>query len=300
MNLQRMPDAEVTIDESLVRALLEEQHADLASRPLVDAGDGWDNRLFRLGNDLAVRLPRRQVAAALIEHEQRWLPELAPRLPLPVPTPVRRGRPGSGFPWVWSIQPWFDGQSAATLTAGLTDAMGVQLAEFVTSLHEPAPADAPPNPFRTSLSSRSGAFVDRLQRSGAYIEQSAALLVWREALAARPWSGPALWLHGDMHPANLLATSEQLTAVIDFGDLTAGDPAVDLSVAWMLWPGTVREVFRATIDRRSRWVDAATWRRARGWAVHLGLAYLAHSLDNPLMGAIGRRTVAAVVAEQNS
>jgi aminoglycoside phosphotransferase (APT) family kinase protein len=296
MNFQRMPDAEVPIDVSLVRALLEAQHSDLASRPLADAGEGWDNRLFRLGEDLAVRLPRRVVAAALIEHEQRWLPELAPRLPLRVPAPVRVGRPGCGFPWGWSIVPWFNGQSAATLTDGLTEGLVVQLAEFMTALHQPAPADAPLNPFRTSLSSRSEAFIERLPRCGEHVDQARALLVWQHALAAPEWSGPALWLHGDLHPANLLVNSDRLTAVIDFGDLTSGDPAVDLSIAWMLWPGHVRNVFRATVDRLSSRVDDATWLRARGWAIHLGVAYLVHSLDNPVMGAIGRRTIAAALA----
>lgn len=299
MTFQRMPDAEVAIDTSLVRTLLREQHGDLASLPLVEAGEGWDNKLFRLGNELVVRLPRRQVGAALIEHEQRWLPVLASRLTLPIPAPVRLGRPGCGFPWSWSVAPWFKGEPAATLTSGFTEAMAVQLGEFLAALHQPAPEDAPVNPFRTSLSSRSDAFIERLQRYGEHIEQMPALAVWRDALAAPAWSGPAVWVHGDVHPGNLLANAGGLAAVIDFGDLTAADPAVDLSVAWMLWPVYARDAFRATVNHRSRWVDDAMWRRARGWAVHLGLAHLAHSLDNPLMGAIGSRTVAAVLAEQS-
>jgi aminoglycoside phosphotransferase (APT) family kinase protein len=300
MDLQRMPGAEVTIDTGLVRALLREQHADLASLPLVEAGEGWDNTLFRLGDDLVVRLPRRQLAAGLIEHEQRWLPVLAPHLPLPVSAPVRVGRPGCGFPWAWSVAPWFDGQMAATVASGHTEAMAVRLAEFLAALHRPAPVDAPLNPYRTSLASRSDAFLERLPRCGHQVDEASALLVWRVALATPAWSGPSLWLHGDMHPGNLLVHSGQLTAVIDFGDLTAGDPAVDLSVAWMLWPERVRIVFRATVDRLAGQVDDGMWRRARGWAVHLGVAYLVNSLDNPLMGDIGRRTIAAALTDPPS
>ena len=267
-----MPGAEVAIDSSLVRALLDEQHADLAPRTLVEAGEGWDNKLFRLGDDLVVRLPRRQVAAALIEHEQRWLPVLAPYLPLPISAPVRVGRPGCGFPWAWSVAPWFEGRAAAALTDGQTDAMAVRLAEFLAALHRPAPPDAPLNPYRTSLAARSDAFRERLRRCEQQVDQASALAVWQTALAAPAWSGPALWLHGDMHPGNLLVSSGRLMAVIDFGDLAAGDPAVDLSVAWMLWPGNIRHVCRATVDRLAGRTDESLWQRARGWAIHLGRA----------------------------
>jgi aminoglycoside phosphotransferase (APT) family kinase protein len=299
MNLHRMPDAEVAIDASLVRALLQEQHTDLTSLPLIEAGEGWDNKLFRLGEDLLVRLPRRQASATLIEHEQRWLPVLAPRLPLRVPTPVRVGRPGCGFPWSWSVTPWFGGETAATLT-NHGETLALQLGEFLTAMHQPAPADAPSNPFRQSLASRSDAFLERLQRCGEHIEHALVLLIYEAALAAPPWSGPSTWIHGDLHPANLVMNAGRLTAVIDFGDLTAGDPAVDLSVAWMLWPGSVRDVFRAMADRGAVRIDDAMWRRARGWATHLGVAYLAHSLDNPLMGDIGLRTIANVLADRGA
>jgi aminoglycoside phosphotransferase (APT) family kinase protein len=156
------------------------------------------------------------------------------------------------------------------------------------------------NPFRTSLASRSDALTERLQRCGQQIDQIRALRVWRTALAAPAWSGPAVWVHGDLHPGNLVIRAGHLTAVIDFGDLTAGDPAVDLAVAWMLWPANVRAVFRATVDCNAQGADAALWQRARGWAVSLGVAYLMHSLDDPLMRTIGLRTVAAALADQDA
>lgn len=290
----RMPAAEVAITVDIVRALLREQHPDLAGFPLVDAGEGWDNRQVRLGAEFVVRLPRRQVAAALIEHEQQWLPVIAPRLPLPVPVPVRLGRPGCGFPWPWSITPWFEGQVAVTANANVSTS---QLGQFLCALHQPAPPDAPHNPFRTSLASRSEAFEERASQFIPGDDRSTANAVWYAALSAHPWEGPAVWLHGDLHPANLILNEGRLRAVIDFGDLTAGDPAVDLAVAWMLWGRPARERFRTTVDGASFRMDDAAWQRARGWALSLGLAYLANSEDNLMMETIGRRTVAAVLAD---
>ena len=291
-----MPAAEVEIDVDLVRSLLREQLQELASQRLIDAGEGWDNKLFRLGDNFVVRFPRRQAAAVLIEHEQRWLPVLAPQLPLPVPAPVRVGRPGCGFPWAWSVAPWFPGETADTLANEHTEAVAARLGEFLVALHQPAPADAPLNPLRTSLSSRSEMFVERLQRCGRQIDRVSAFATWRSALVAPEWPGPSLWLHGDLHPRNLVVNNGRLTAVIDFGDLTAGDPAVDLAVAWML-PEHARASFRRTVNRMTDWLDDGVWQRARGWALSFSVAYLANSLDNPRMGSIGHRTIAAVLAD---
>ena len=151
MTIRPKPAAEVSIDTSVVRALLEEQHADLAHLSVIEVDEGWDNKLFRLGEDLAVRIPRRAASAALIEHEQRWLPRLSPRLPLPVPAPLRVGRPGSGFPWSWSVVRWFPGQSALLAPprdVATTATTAVALGRFLRALHQPAPEDAPHNPWR--------------------------------------------------------------------------------------------------------------------------------------------------------
>jgi len=148
MTTAEKPTAEVTIDPSIVRALLQEQQADLADLPLIEVGEGWDNKLFRLGNDLSVRVPRRAASAALIEHEQRWLPQLSSRLPLPVPVPLRVGRPGCGFPWPWSVVPWFPGESALLAEPQDSAATAVTLGRFLRALHQPAPKDAPHNPWR--------------------------------------------------------------------------------------------------------------------------------------------------------
>jgi aminoglycoside phosphotransferase (APT) family kinase protein len=143
-----IPAADVNIDARLVRALLDEQHPDLANLPLFDVETGWDNVVYRLGDDLAVRLPRRAIAAALVDHEQRWLPELAPGLPLPVPTPVRIGRPGCGYPWSCTVTRWLTGQTAAAMPSYDPLIAANELGAFLCAFHRPAPSDAPRNRVR--------------------------------------------------------------------------------------------------------------------------------------------------------
>jgi len=217
-----------------------------------------------------------------------------------VPVPLRIGRPGYGFPWAWSVGRWFEGEIAARVDVLVNpEVTAKQLGEFLAALHQPAPADAPVNPFRTSLPSRSEALVERTARLGQRVDHTAVMRLWHHVLAVGAWRGPSVWLHGDLHPANLIVHHARLAAVIDFGDVTSGDPAVDLAVAWMMgWPSPARGAFRMILDARSPWMDEATWTRARGWALALGVAYLAHSLDNPIMSTSGERTIAAVLTEQ--
>jgi len=297
MPIGTRPPAEVTIDRPLVRALLQEQHADLAQVPLTRIGEGWDNALFRLGDDLIVRLPRRALSATLIEHEQRWLPILSPRLPLPVPVPLRVGRPGHAFPWAWSIAAWLPGETA--LAAPPQDVAGaaVDLARFLRALHQPAPAEAPHNPWRgIPLAARTHALMSHLEQLDGLIDRTAALRLWDDALSAAPRHGPPVWIHGDLHPGNLLVCHGRLSAVIDFGDLTAGDPATDLSVLWML-PAPVRSTGFAAARSELGDLDEDAWTRARGWALALGLAFLANSRGDEPMAALGRRTVTAALDE---
>jgi aminoglycoside phosphotransferase (APT) family kinase protein len=297
MTIEAKPPAEVTIDQSLVRALLEEQHKDLAHLALTDLGEGWDNRLFRLGDDLAVRVPRRAASAALIEREQRWLPHLSPRLPVPVPVPVRIGRPGSGFPWPWSVVPWFTGACALTAPPQDRAPMVAALRRFLRALHQPAPDDAPRNPWRgVPLTARAERLREHVQQLDGLVDGRAVLDLWERVVSAPPWAGPPLWIHGDLHPGNLLVSGGTLSAVIDFGDLAAGDPATDLSVIWMLLPSAQPTVLAAA-RREFDTIDEDTWMRARGWALALGLAYLASSRDDEAMGALGRATIDAALRE---
>lgn len=289
-----MPAAEVDIDADLVRALLHDQHPDLADLALRQVAFGWDNVVFRLGDDLAVRVPRRRLAAALVEHEQRWLPVLAPALPLPVPAPVRLGRPAFGYPWSWSVVPWLAGRVAATHPPDDPLDAATTLGGFLRSLHRPAPDDAPRNPYRgVPLAERHDLTLAGIDAIAALVDAAAVRRRWDELVGTPPWTGPALWLHGDLHPANLLVRDGRLAGVIDFGDLTSGDPATDLMVAWALLPHDAHATFRAAAGE----IDDATWRRARGWALTHAVACLASSADNAVVAGIGRRGLAAVLAD---
>jgi len=292
MTIRAKPPAEVSIDRSLVIALLQEQHTDLADLPLTEIGEGWDNKLFRLGDDLVVRLPRRAASAALVEHEQRWLPRLAPLLPLPVPVPIRVGRPGCGFEWPWSVVPWLPGQSAL-LTSPEDPAMAaVTLGCFFHALHHPAPNDAPTNRWRgVPLAALDATVQKHLHQLEGLVDRGAALDLWGRALATPAWYGPPFWIHGDLHPGNLLVSGGRLSAVIDFGDLTAGDPATDLSAFWMLRPRRARRTVVTSSREEFDRLDVHTLTRARGWALALGLAYLANSRDEKAMSALGRATI---------
>lgn len=290
-----MPAAEVDVTVGLVHRLLAEQHPDLAGLPLTLVANGWDNVIVHVGDDLVARLPRRQLGADLVANEQRWLPDLAAGLPIPIAAPVRVGRPGSGYPWPWSICPWFDGDVAADVPLEDPVQEAERLGAFVHAFHRPAPDDAPDNPFRgqpvVELLPRVRANLERLGGRG-----SAGLAALADELAAAPeWVGPPVWLHGDLHTANLVVADGRIVAVLDLGDLTSGDPAVDLAVAWMLFDGDARDRFRAAAGG-GRMIDDATWDRARLWGLHFALLYLLHSADNERFARMGDRLLHAVTA----
>ena len=298
MGPQRMPAAEVEVSVVVVRRLLAAQHPDLAPLPLEVLANGWDNLVCRLGDDLMVRLPRRAMAADLVLHEQQWLPVLAPRLPLPVPAPVRVGRPALGYPWSWSVVPYLPGEVAGVAAPTDPRAAAVALGEFLGALHVAAPSDAPVNRVRgIPLGGREEALLATLADLGDRVDRSAVLAAWSSALDTPVWDGPPVWLHGDLHPANILVHEGRISGVIDFGDVTSGDPATDLAVAWMLLPADCHGSFRSTYAAHCAWGgDSATWARARGWALALSIAFVGHSADNPLMARIGRRALEAVLA----
>jgi aminoglycoside phosphotransferase (APT) family kinase protein len=286
------PAAELNIDETLVRSLLVEQQPDLADLPMRTVANGWDNVVMQLGNDLVVRLPRRQASAQLVLNEQRWLPELSPRLPLPVPAPVFAGKPSAEYPWAWSICPWLPGDAASGAPPADPHEAALSLAGFVVALHQPAPADAPKNPFRgVHLRQRAEAVQMRAESLDDTVTTGRVLAVWDDLRSTQEWTGPALWLHGDLHPSNMLTHHFRLSAVIDFGDITSGDPATDLALAWMMFEPRERDVFR-----RAAAIDDDTWRRAAGWALNLSLAYLTGD-DTTSMPWIGRTTLTAVLTE---
>jgi aminoglycoside phosphotransferase (APT) family kinase protein len=286
------PSAEIDIDEPLVRDLLSEQQPTLADRPMRFVASGWDNVVVRLGTDLMIRLPRRAAAAQLVLNEQRWLPMLAPSLPLPVPTPVFAGVPSGQYPWAWSICPWLPGESAAAAPPSDPHDAALALASFVVALHRPAPPDAPENPFRgVHLRQRADAVRQRLGSLGDVIDADRVHRVWDDLRATPEWDGAPMWLHGDLHPSNMLTDHGKLSAIIDFGDITSGDPATDLALAWMMFERRERAVFRSAAA-----IDDNCWRRAAGWALNLSLAYMTGD-DTTSMPSIGRATLAAVLDE---
>jgi aminoglycoside phosphotransferase (APT) family kinase protein len=289
-----MPKAEVEITVELVRALLAEQHPDLADREVRFVSEGWDSAIFRLGDDLAVRLPRRAINAALVPEELKWLPQLAPRLPLPVNAAERVGLPGQGFPWMWAVAHWFDGETWADAPVRDAYEAATILGMFVGALGHAAPPDAPVNPYRGGpLRDRDGPLRARVAQLGAAIDGDAVLTLWDDALAAPP-NTAHLWVHGDLHPANIIVRDGVLVAVIDWVDLCAGDTAYDLAAAWFCFDDPMaREVFRSSTGV----ADEATWVRARACALSHAVACLANSADNARMHAVGRRTLEAVLED---
>ena len=290
-----MPPAEVPISVELVRCLVGAQHPDLGDQAIEFASEGWDSAVFRLGADLAVRLPRRQITADLVPNELRWLPILAAALPLPISAPVREGRPGCGYPWSWSITTWFDGDTWAESEVEDMRQAAVALGRFVAALGVEAPAEAPGNPYRGGpLTDRDPAFRERVILLNDSIDTTAVTRTWDAALATAP-ADDRRWLHGDLHPANIVVDDGQVVAVIDWVDLSAGDRAYDLAAAWMCFPDDADD--RAAFVDATEVDDAGTWQRARACALSHSLACLASSADNERMRAIGERTLRAVLAD---
>ncbi len=291
-----MPTAEIDLSADLVAALVQAQHPDLAA-PLRRVANGWDNVIFRLGEDLAVRLPRRAVAVTLIENEQRWLSELAPRLPVPVPVPVRIGAPSEAVP-VALVDHAVVRRPPPGPSACRSDRRPYArvLGRFLARLHTPAPPDAPRNPVRgIPLAGRSEALSRHLETI-PLDRPEVVRRHWDRLVETPVWSGPPLWLHGDPHPGNVLIHEGTVSAVIDFGDLTAGDPATDLAVAWLAFDQPARQELRNQYAH-DRSLDADTWTRARGWALCLAVALIANSDDEPVLAAVGRHALSEVLAD---
>ena len=267
MNGSETDAEQPVIDDTLVRRLVSSQFphwADLPVRPV--AHGGWDNRTFHLGEQMVVRLPSAVHYAAQVEKEQRWLPKLAPSLPLPIPTPLALGEPADGYPWSWSIYRWIDGDAAAPeRIADLRD-FATQLAQFLFALQRIAPTGGPaPGPHNFH---RGGALAtcDAETRQAiallrGKIDVGAATDVWEAALATS-WRDSPVWIHGDVGLGNLLVRGGRLSAVIDFGNMGVGDPACDLSIAWTLFGGASRDAFRKALA-----LDADTWARGRAWTL---------------------------------
>jgi aminoglycoside phosphotransferase (APT) family kinase protein len=253
--------------------------------------------MFRLGDELAVRLPRVAGAAAQVEKEQRWLPRLAPRLPLAVPVPLALGIPNASYPWPWTVCRWIEGETATPERMDDPGRAAVALAEFVVALRAADPADGPPpgehNFFRgVPLAERDPYVREAIAEVADEYDAGALTAAWEESLCAPAHAGPPAWIHGDLHTTNLLALGGRLCGVLDFGGLGVGDPACDVMAAWTFVPARERDTFRSALG-----VDEAAWLRGRGWALSMALIALPYHRDrNPAFAAAARGWIAAVLA----
>ncbi|HSC50500.1 MAG TPA: aminoglycoside phosphotransferase family protein [Gaiellaceae bacterium] len=284
-----MHEDELPTDAPLVRRLLAAQFPHWAGLPVEPLdSSGTVNALYRLGRDLVVRLPRLEWGARALTLDREWLPKLAPLLPVEIPVPVARGEPSDELPWEWGVYPWLEGDHPDR------DARPEPLAAFVRALHdvrlERGPRARRGRPLAEVQDESVRAALRELEGT---IDVEAASAAWEASLAASPWEGPSVWVHGDLLPGNLLVRDGVLTGVIDWGSLGVGDPACDLIPAWGALPADARDAFRAPLG-----VDDATWARGRGWALSIGLIALPYYVEtNPVFAETARVLIRETLAE---
>ncbi|GLV60551.1 phosphotransferase [Dictyobacter sp. S3.2.2.5] len=295
----KMHADELDIDVALVRRLLAAQFPRWASLPLERVRSaGTNNAIYRMGPDMYVRLPRIVGATGQMDNEHRWLPRLAPQLPLAIPVPLALGEPGEGYPWRWSVYRWLEGENATDQP--ITDELQAAraMAEFISALQRiDTQGWPPPEPPR---SGRGGPLAPCDETVRACIADVSGMLdagelgaAWEQALRASQWAGPPIWTHGDLLPGNLLVQDGRISAIIDFEGLGVGDPACDLVVAWTILSARSRDIFRAALA-----VDDATWERGRGWALSIGLIALPYyQTTNPVFAATARHMIDEVLID---
>lgn len=287
------------IDASLARRLVDSQFPQWSDLPISAVEvDGWDNRSLRLGSELSLRLPSGNWYAEQVAKEQRWLPVLAPQLPLPIPTPVAEGAPGCGFPYAWSVYRWLDGEIASRARIADLPGFAAALAGFLNALRRVDAHDGPApgrhNFFRGGpLATYAEETLAAIAALGDEIPVDGVRRVWDDAMAGA-WEREPVWVHGDVAAGNLLIRDGRLAGVLDFGSSGVGDPACDTVIAWTFLAGPGRDRFRAELD-----VDADTWSRGRGWALWKALITLVGQLeDNVPEPAPARREIERILADR--
>jgi aminoglycoside phosphotransferase (APT) family kinase protein len=293
-----MPAEPSAIDAGLARRLIDRQFPQWSGLPIASVDlDGWDNRSFRLGDELTVRLPSGDWYAEQVDKEQRWLPALAPQLPLPIPEPVARGEPDAGFPYPWSVYRWLAGEPAATARVDDETAFATALARFLVALRAVDATGGPPpgrhNFFRGGpLATYEAEALQALDALGEEVPRAEIEPAWADAMQTT-WDRDPVWLHGDVAAGNLLLRDGRLGAVIDFGCSGVGDPACDCVIAWTFLSGASRDRFREELG-----VDAATWSRGRGWALWKAMITLVGHLERGAPeAALARRDIERVLAD---
>ena len=283
-----------------MRRLLASQFPDWAELPLERIEPtGTDNAIYRLGDDVVVRLPRVARTVATLEKERAWLPRLAPHLPLAVPVPLAEGKAAEGYPWVWSVYRWLEGNDATVEPIGDLDRAAIDLARFIAALHAIDPTGGPRpgehNFFRgEALPARDAAVRSSIAALHDEIDVDAVTSAWEGAPRAPVWQRSPVWIHGDLDARNVLVEDGRLSAVIDWGSLGVGDPACDVMVAWKLLSADTRSTFRETLL-----VDDATWTRGHGWALSQALNALSYyTLEtNAVLVREARRWLIQVLAD---
>jgi aminoglycoside phosphotransferase (APT) family kinase protein len=290
-----MHEDELETDATLVRRLLAAQFPQWASLPIEPVhSSGTVNALYRLGDELVVRLPRAEWGAGGIAKDSAWLPRLAPLLPVEIPVPLATGRPGEGYPWAWGIYPWLEGEHPSAAAGADAAGLAADLAALVEALRRIDLPEGPPSRRGAPLGEvQDKQARDALRGLDGRIDVSAATAAWDAALAAPAWTGPPVWVHGDLLPGNLLLRAGRLAGVLDWGSVGVGDPACDLVAAWGALPAQARETFRQRLA-----VDDATWARGRGWALSIGLIALPYYEEtNPTFAATARLLIREVLAD---
>jgi aminoglycoside phosphotransferase (APT) family kinase protein len=290
----RMHADEIHTDAELVRQLLAEQFPEWAELPVEPVRYfGTDNAIYRLGDELAVRLPRRDKNLLQLEKELLWLPRLAPLLPLAIPEPVAVGEPGEGYPLPWAVYRWLDGEAAYEAPPREPER---ELAAFLAALRRIDPGGGPLPGEHNFFRGEPVRVRDEVTRSAIAklgLDRE-ALPIWEAALAAPDWAGSAVWIHGDLDARNLIVSNGRVTGVVDFGGLGVGDPACDVMAAWKVLSAQGREGLRRELE-----IDDATWARAGGWALTTAVNALTYYTDetNPLLVREARNWLAEVLAD---
>ena len=292
-----MHDDELDIGVDLVRRLLVSQQPQWSELPLrAVPSSGTDNAMFRLGDDMVVRMPRIRWAVEAVEKEHRWLPLLAPHLPLVIPSPLAKGEPGEGYPWPWSVYGWLDGLDTIDGEVNDLSQAARDIAHFVGELQGIDTTDAPlahPGGRGAALRTVDEQTRNSIDAAQGLLDTQAVTAVWEAVLETSEWEGSGVWFHGDITGGNLLVREGRIFALIDFSGIGVGDPACDLGVAWELFDAESRKVLRAAVG-----ADEAMWRRARGWALCTALWALPYYLDtNPVMVTQARQKIDAVLAD---
>lgn len=281
------------VSVSLIKNLIFEQFSQWKNLPIKEVEvQGWDNRTFRLGSEMLIRMPSAECYAVKVEKEQKWLPILAKHLSIKIPEPIAMGKPSKDYPWNWSIYKWIEGKSANTLNVNEKDLENIakQVAQFLNELHKIDTAGAPSPGKHNFYRGGDLSVYDKETRSAieklkTFISAENVLKVWEKALGSA-WNKNPIWIHGDLSAGNILIQNNRLVGIIDFGGTAVGDPACDLVIAWTFLKNKSRKIFKANVN-----LDNDTWTRARGWALWKAVITLDSLKDKTSLEAFEQKNI---------